>query len=119
MPPPPVYKKPRVNMVKFNRWKERKEKREQFELKMVAFLAILDHKIAQKEAFQKMKKTAFQRSRSAARTLALKRQDDLGELAQSPNAGTGDDTSKNFNMMRNIQQSHGYHAKPVDNYNPP
>jgi hypothetical protein len=66
-----------------------------------------------------MKKTAFQRSRSAARTLALKRQDDLGELAQSPNAGTGDDTSKNFNMMRNIQQSHGYHAKPVDNYNPP
>jgi len=72
-PPSPVMRKPRINMIKFNIWKKKVDKREHFELKMVAFLAILDHKIAQKEAFQKMKKTAFQRSRSAARTLALKR----------------------------------------------
>lgn len=50
-PIPPVPRKPRINMVKFREWKEKKERREQFELKMVAFLAILDHKIAQKEAF--------------------------------------------------------------------
>jgi len=51
-PVPVVRKRPPVDMVAVERWMGRRGVKVDYELKMVAFLAMLDHKVASKEAFK-------------------------------------------------------------------
>ena len=65
---------------RIQKWTEQYHLQKEFELKMVSFLALVDHKIRQK--MDKSEKP-FRRSRSAARTLAMKRQVEMGEISNA------------------------------------